>query len=161
MDQITKHKCELDEQINSEVYLMWEAEYQDQIDIVLSQNRCDIDQTFLGFMKNYYYLSIILPKYLSIVDFGCAYAAQCIVFKDHRNYIGIDTGGIKRFRTQNCKFIEGTFKQENQIEFEERFLSLGIPTDKCFLICNYVPGDHQWLTNIFDKYFFYYPSNKK
>ena len=47
-----------------------------QVDIILNQDYCELDYTFLGFTDIYKHLSLIIPKHFVIIDFGCYLAAQ-------------------------------------------------------------------------------------
>lgn len=129
---------------------------QDQLDRVFGQRRVDIDPTFLGFTKVYMALASIIPKHWTIVDLGCSYAAQSILFKDHQSYIGVDMGEGERFTTENT-----THHVMPIWEFiEEHADSLDMETT--FAICSYVPpwrNDNMLLARTaFKNVFTYYPA---
>src|SRR6185437_2983318 len=80
-------------------------EYPDQVERVFSQEYCDIDETFLGFMDTYEALSKVIPKYWTILDIGCSYCAQGYYFKDHKKYIGIDRSRNEVFQFKNSEYF--------------------------------------------------------
>lgn len=123
---------------------------------VLTQDRCDIARDFMGFVEIYYALSKIIPTHWTIVDIGCAFAAQCLYFQDHKKYIGICPEPIKRFSLCNCRF-----DQENILNWieKERYQELNL--DRTFAIMSYVPADEYsyfFVKNVFKNLFVYYPS---
>lgn len=83
------------------------------IDKCIEMAQGDIGWEFLGFMEDYMHLVELIPEKFIVVDVGCAYGFQHIMFKNHKGYIGIDAGGIncnpKAF-TKNAKFIKGKFR---------------------------------------------------
>lgn len=58
-------------------------------DRVFRQECCGIDNSFIGFLEPYYYLSKIIPKNYIVFDFGAAYNPQCYFFTEHKKYIAI------------------------------------------------------------------------
>ena len=124
-----------------------------QIKEVFSQDRCDIDGEFLGFTDIYENLSKIIPKYMTVIDFGCAYAPQAYYFTKHFKYIGVDSEPMTQFSTHNSEFfimsIQNFIKNEKYIK------------EISFAICSYVPDfDAQELVrNTFPNTFVYYPTN--
>jgi len=128
----------------------------DQIDRVFNQDMCDIDNEFLGFMDIYESLAKIIPKHFTVVDLGCAYNPQCVLFKDHKKFVGVDVmENLERFTQDNCTIYEMTI--ENFIsEHIDRF-----DLDETFAMCSYVPpwgGDNiKMVREAFKNVFTYYP----
>lgn len=95
-----------------------------------------LSNDFLGFIDIYYYLSKVIPKSYTIIDFGAGYNAQSYFFDEHKEYISvepeiIDFYKFDMFRPSNCKIYNMTTK---------RFLeSIDYPKENVFAICNYVP----------------------
>ena len=115
---------------------------------VLEQKRCDIDGTFLGFVDTYYYLSKLIPKSWTIVDFGCAYNPQAYFFREHRAFIGVDFGIKKRFHFENTDLYEGMIAD---------YLAQKPPTEKVFAICNNVPSaEKEMVRQYYPNCFVYY-----
>lgn len=108
---------------------------------VVEQEMCDIDGSFLGFVDVYYYLSKVIPKNWTVVDFGCAYNPQSYYFKDHLAFTGVDKWIKKRFHFKNTVLFEGTIKD---------YLKQKPPTQKVFAICNNVPSEE---TELVRKYY--------
>jgi len=102
---------------------------------ILSQDLCEIEPDFLGFVGNYYLLSMMIPKNFTIVDLGCAYAPQSYLFQQHNKYIGVDNGTVKRFTSANTEHKSCTIK--SFLESKE-FSVLDLNTT--FFICQYVPS---------------------
>ena len=73
----------------------------------LSQEGCELEEDFLGFLNTYEAVSRFVPTKMVIVDFGCYMAAQAYFFKNHAAYIGVDyfergkLSRLKRFETSN------------------------------------------------------------
>ena len=110
---------------------------------VLNQKNCDIDETFLGFVDTYYYLSKIIPKDWTIVDFGCAFAAQAYYFIRHKAFIGVDFGIKKRFHFKNTDLYEGTIADYlMQKPIKERVFAIvnNVPSFETELVRNYYPN---------------------
>jgi len=126
-----------------------------QQDQVFNQDECDIDYQFLGFTDIYKYLSMIIPKHFTVVDFGCAYNAQSFYFTDHKVFIAVDVSDCKKFRANNCLVYQKTI---------ESFISVHIgefDLDETFAICSYIPpwgADNMKLVReAFKNVFTYYP----
>lgn len=105
--------------------------YPKMFEEVLKQDMCDIDGSFLGFIETYYYLSKIIPKNWTVVDFGCAYMPQAYYFRKHKAFIGVDIGDCKRFHFNNTDLFIGTIAD---------YLKLNPSIKKVFAICNNVPS---------------------
>lgn len=83
------------------------------VDDCIKRAKGDIGWEFLGFMDDYMNLAKIISKDLVVVDVGCAYGFQHIVFKNHKGYIGIDGCEFTRMPktfTKNARFIKGKFR---------------------------------------------------
>ena len=119
------------QKINNKLASQLKKKYPQMFKEVLEQKNCDIDETFLGFVDTYYYLSKIIPKDWTVVDFGCAFAAQAYYFIRHKAFIGVDIGNKKRFHFKNTEFYEGTIADSLK---QKPF------TKKVFAICNNVPS---------------------
>lgn len=95
----------------------------------------------------YYYLSRMIPKDWTVIDFGASYAAQSYLFAEHKQYIAVEpfksygegliaenfiAAGTKRYEITTYSFVEGVLPvlvNAKEIELE------------CtFAICNYVPN---------------------
>ena len=128
----------------------------DQVERVFSQKDVDIGPEFLGFVNIYFHLSKTIPKHWTIVDLGCAYAPQSYYFRNHKEYIGVDIGGItERFYFKNTKHF--LLSISNYIENYTQNINLL----ETFAICSYVPlwgNDNGLLTREkFPNCFIYYP----
>lgn len=138
---------------------LWEKLPKNQIDAVFSQQYCDIDTDFLGFVAIYENLSQVIPKHFIVVDLGCAYNPQCFFFEDHKEYIAVDVSDSVKFKSTNCRIIQATI--QDFIENQTKELNL----DETFAICSYVPpwgADNGRLAREFFKnVFVYYPHGYK
>lgn len=92
---------------------------------------------FIGFMEAYYHLSFLIPKDWTVIDIGCAYNAQCYLFKEHKKYIAVDLSVPLKdmfcLDNTDCWNISSG-----------KFISDILPTyhldlDRTFAICNFVP----------------------
>lgn len=105
---------------------------------VFDTDNCDIDSSFLGFVDTYYYLSKIIPRRYTVIDFGCAYSPQAYYFRKHKKYFGIDPNTKENFNFENTTFLQMTI--ESYLEsvkhpfFDEFF------EKDCFAIANNVPS---------------------
>lgn len=97
----------------------------------------EFSHDFVGFVDIYYYLSKVIPKDWSVIDFGAGYNAQSYFFTEHKEYIAVnpqspfpDDDGM--FCPPNCKVYRMTTGQ---------FLKdVDYPRERVFAICNYVPN---------------------
>lgn len=122
---------------------------------VMSQNYCDIEPSFMCFADVYESLAKLIPKHWTVVDFGCAFAPQCLYFKDHEKYIGVDPGRMKRFYTENFSLYESTI-----IEWFTASQIYALNLDRSFAILSYVPADEYsyfLVKTHFKNLFVYYP----
>ena len=51
---------------------------------------CEFYPEFVGFVGIYYYLSKVIPKDYTIIDFGAAHNAQSYFFTEHKKYIVVN-----------------------------------------------------------------------
>ena len=56
----------------------------------LNYGCCELEPDFMGFTENYLAVAENVPENYTIVDLGCYMAAQCYLFRNHRQYIGVD-----------------------------------------------------------------------
>ena len=150
MKIIKPKKLEFDEKqfedINNNLACELAEKYNSMFKEVLEQDECDIEGLFLGFVDIYYFLSKIIPKDFTVIDFGCAYAPQAYYFRNHKAYIGINNSIKKRFTFKNTTHING--KIEDNLDFEDK---------KTFAICSYVPTSTNEIRKRFKNLFVYYP----
>lgn len=119
---------------------------------ILSQERCELDGDFAGFIDEYETLSKIIPQHFTVIDFGCNLAAQCWFFRNHKRYIGVDTIGLKRFRCSNTTHAVMDIRK-----WIEKSAKLA---DASFAICNYVPdyAAVKMVRECFPRLFCFYPA---
>lgn len=135
----------------------WHLMPKDQIDRVLGQDVCDIDPGFLGFTDIYFALAGIIPKHWTIIDFGCAYAPQSLIFREHKAYVGVDASECERFsgpNTTHYRMTTAQFIEEHGAEFDRKIT---------FAICSYVPpwyghNSREVVRQNFDNVFTFYPA---
>ena len=100
---------------------------------------CEFSPEFVGFVDIYYYLSKVIPKDYTIIDFGAGHNPQSYFFTEHKKYIAVNPfSGIKEddgmFCPSNCDIYRMTTGEFlNTIDY---------PKEKVFAICNYVPNWH-------------------
>lgn len=143
------------EKINRNLANVLYTKFRKQWDRVMSQKMCDIEPDFMGFVDTYYYLSKIIPRDWTVIDFGCAYAPQAYYFRKHKAYVGVDYGkgvdfGVKeRFCFKNTELFNGSI--------EDYIKSYG-GYHKVFAICNYVPsGQVALIRKHYTDLFVFYP----
>lgn len=128
----------------------------DQLDAVFNQDHCDIGPEFLGFVGIYDHLAQIVPTHWTIVDLGCAYAPQALLFTNHAAYIGVDIFDGERFSAPNTKHYIMPIE-----DFIKSHLS-DFDLSTTFAICSYVPpwgGDNIGrVRRAFHNVFTYYPA---
>lgn len=87
----------------------------------LSQDGCELEEDFLGFLNTYEAVSRFVPTKMIIVDFGCYMAAQAYFFKNHRRYIGVDFyelgefSHLERFETSNSIMLKQSIQEAARI----------------------------------------------
>lgn len=127
-----------------------------QIDRVFNQDMCEIDPYFLGFTDIYLALASIIPTHWTVIDFGCAYAPQAIIFQKHKAYIGVDASECERFSAPNTThycMTTADFIAEHGPAIDRR---------TAFAICSYVPlwyghNSRELVRQNFEHVFTYYP----
>lgn len=129
----------------------------DQLARVFGQKVCDIDHEFLGFTEKYLALASIIPLDWTVVDLGCAYAPQALIFKDHKAYVGVDVSNGERFSAPNTTHYSMTTADFIAVH------SADFDIDRTFAICSYVPNwfhqDSRRLTReAFKNVFTFYPA---
>ena len=122
---------------------------------ILSQDRCELDNSFAGFIDDYEALSKIIPHHFTVIDFGCNRAAQCWFFRNHERYIGVDTIGMKRFRCQNTTHTVMSIQKWIDVYADRQ-------PESTFAICNYVPDDAavKRVREYFPRLFCFYPAGE-
>jgi len=154
IDTILKKSSEIDydhetaQKINDNLVIELYKKYPKMFKEVLKQSNCDIDGTFIGFVDTYYYLSKIIPRSWTVVDFGCAYNPQSYYFREHKAFIGVDFEIKKKFHFENTDLFEGRIAD---------YLKQQPPTNKVFAICNNVPSsDSRLVRRYYPNCFVYY-----
>ena len=89
----------------------------DEYHEVMSQDMCELDSEFLGFVDVYKNLSRIIPKGSIVIDFGCYLAAQSNLFVRDKVYIGVDVVSMRRYTPPNSE--HNTMSIKNYIKKEE------------------------------------------
>ena len=129
----------------------------DEYHEVMSQDMCELDSEFLGFVDVYKNLSRIIPKGSIVIDFGCYLAAQCYFFARHKMYIGVDVVSMRRFTPPNS--VHYTMSIQNFIQIEVPKLFEEYDELKLCAICSYVPDFQatEMVRKTFPNVFCYYP----
>ena len=145
------------EQINADLYRDLEKAVPDQLERVFDYRYCDIEPDFLGFVHIYHDLAQQIPADTTVLDLGCAYAAQGWYFRHHKAYIGVDFVDTKaRFCFPNTQHIVGNIKTFlDEVEAGTR----AIP-GPVFAIMSYVPvlqDVEERVQRLFPDHFVYYP----
>ena len=115
------------------------SDFESYIKSLCKNDRCfGIDQSFLSFIDDYYYLSQILNQHIiksvnlnriiipgnnfTVFDIGCATALQHVFFSKCTKYVGIDFSIPKpKFFAENSEYIDGKFSDlmKNGLEILE------------------------------------------
>lgn len=129
----------------------------DEYHEVMSQDMCELDSEFLGFVDVYKNLSRIIPKGSIVIDFGCYLAAQSYFFARHKMYIGVDVVSMRRFTPPNS--VHYTMSIQNFIQIEVPKLFEEYDELKPCAICSYVPDFQatEMVRKTFPNVFCYYP----
>ena len=129
----------------------------DEYHEVMSQDMCELDSEFLGFVDVYKNLSRIIPKGSIVIDFGCYLAAQSYFFARHKMYIGVDVVSMRRFTPPNS--VHYTMSIQNFIQIEVPKLFEEYDELKLCAICSYVPDFQatEMVRKTFPNVFCYYP----
>lgn len=124
---------------------------------VLSQEMCELEFDFLGFVDVYKSLSELIPKNHIVIDFGCYLAAQNYFFSEHKQYIGVDVVDMRRFTPANAVHYVSSI--QDFIANEVPKLYEGHNKLKFCAICSYVPDFKatELVRNTFPNVFCYYP----
>ncbi len=124
---------------------------------VMSQEMCDIEPEFMCFAEIYEALAKIIPKHWTVIDIGCAYASQCLYFRDHASYLGIEPESVLHFCTKNTAFLRYSI-----MEWQKTIKADISDIDKVFAIMSYVPADEESYSLVkttFKNMFLFYPSS--
>jgi hypothetical protein len=125
--------------------------YAPQLRRILEEGGGDIDGTFVGFTATYRHLAALIPLHFTVVDLGCAYAAQSYYFRRHRKYIGVDGWSETRISAPNTQHLTMPIVSY----LKERAVHEG--SGPVFAICNYVPTSTTELRAAYVNLFVYYP----
>lgn len=97
----------------------------------------DITPDFMGFVKTYYHLSMIIPKTCEVYDFGSGYNPQSYFFQNHARFVAIsppDTNyHFEYFKAPGTELERMTTKEWLEAHKDEI-------KPNSFAICNYVPN---------------------
>jgi hypothetical protein len=110
----------------------------------------------------YYYLSRMIPKDWTVIDFGCAYNPQSYLFQNHKRHIAIEPKWLDKdflfeyFQAPNTELLFMT----GQEFIENELPKLGLDLDKTFDIVNYVPSGacNLMVRETFKNIWAYYPA---
>lgn len=101
-----------------------QQEFIEYLDNIIARPNIRTDKWQIGYMQNNIFLSKLIPKECVVVDVGCGFGFQQILFKDHQKYIGIqqfldwNMGGegieLKTF-IPNAFFEQGWFRDKISI----------------------------------------------
>lgn len=114
---------------------------------------------FVGFVDIYYYMSKVIPKGYTVIDFGAGHNLQSYFFTEHKKYIAVNPlSGIEEengmFCPPNCEIYRMTTG--------EFLKTVDYPKEKVFAICNYVPdwyreSSMELVRNKFKNCYTFYP----
>ena len=134
--------------------------YAKELKKVLSYERCELEEDFLGFTSTYRHLSMIIPLHFTIVDFGCNHGCQAFYFTKHKKYIGIDASIPVEYRlnTPNSEYLLST----GQAFIESLVDKPRVESYPMFAISNYVPSDelNLLIRARFRDLYVFYPKSK-
>ena len=110
----------------------------------------------------YYYLSRMIPKDWTVIDFGCAYNPQSYLFQDHKRHIAIEPKWLDKdfhfeyFQAPNTELLFMT----GQEFIENELPKLDLDLDKTFAFVNYVPSGacNLMVRETFKNIWAYYPA---
>lgn len=146
------------EQISFQLYESIKKYGFDVDKFIKETDMCDIEPEFLGFVKIYKYLSLMIEKDYTIYDFGAAFAPQGFYFRNHKKYIAINPKeagqGMMEFPWGEYHYVTtGMFLEVNKDAGTKR---------KEFAICSYVPpwykeNSIKLVKNRFQNVFTFYP----
>ena len=130
----------------------------DEFMTVMTQDMCELEPDFLGFVDIYKPLSELIPKGKTVIDFGCYLAAQSYFFAEHKCYIGVDVVDMKRFTPPNAVHYISSIQNFIANEVPKLFQEHG--EGHYCAICSYVPDFKatELVRKTFLNVFCYYPS---
>lgn len=125
---------------------------------ILSQDECELQPDFLGFVNVYEPLSNLIPEHKIVIDFGCYLAAQSYFFSEHKAYIGVDSVNMKRFAPENAIHFEMSIQDFIANELPDLLKEHDI--GEFCAICSYVNDFEatKLVRETFPNVFCYYPS---
>ncbi len=138
--------------------------YAPQLQRILEEGSGDIDGTFVGFTATYRHLAALIPLHFTVVDLGCAYAAQSYYFRRHLKYIGVDGWAKDRIAAPNTLHLSMSIERylcERSTHGYLRERSTHEGSGPVFAICNYVPTDTTALRAAYTNLFVYYPEGPR
>lgn len=105
--------------------------------VMKSDSGVEISSDFLGFVDTYYYLSKLIPKHWTVIDFGCAKNAQSYFFKEHFRYIAVEPYDNPKY---HCESFQAPGTELVHCTTGE-FLKMNPKfPESTFAICNFVPN---------------------
>lgn len=138
---------------------LWKMLPQEDKVRVIEKGETEIGPEFLGFVDTYYFLSKLIPKDWTVIDFGAAHNPQCYFFLGHKRYIAVEPASeVEMFKSWNCDIYRCTTE-----EFIDKELGkLGLDLGKTFAICNYIPpwygqNSRKLVRLTFDNVYVFYP----
>lgn len=142
-----------------------------EVDIMMDKNYYALAEicppTFLTCdTKMYTYLSEIISKEYTVIDFGSGYNAQSYLFKNHNGYIAIEPELGSYNKVEQPIFqAKGTllFKQTGMQFIKNTLPTLNLDLKKTFAIMNYNPSWEEedlkgLICNTFSNMYIFYPS---
>ena len=95
---------------------------------------------FLGFCDTYYYLSMLIPKDWTIIDFGAGNNPQSYFFTGHKKYIAVNP--LSPYNEENGMFCPPNC-EIYRMTTGEFLKTVDYPKERVFAICNFVPDWHR------------------
>ena len=123
---------------------------------ILLQPNCDIDGSFLGFLDVYAKVASRLPKSMTILDIGCAYAIQADYFSDYKKYIGIDVELRQHLEQENAVFYQETGEEFLTKIIQRDFYYHDLSQINTFAICSWVSARNEFLPKLIKALFPYH-----
>ena len=94
---------------------------------------------FVGFVDIYYYLSKVIPKGYTVIDFGAGHNPQSYFFTEHKKYIAVNP--LSPFKEDNGMFCPPNC-EIYRMTTGEFIKTVDYPKEKVFAVCNFVPNWH-------------------
>lgn len=94
---------------------------------------------FVGFVDIYYYLSKVIPKGYTVIDFGAGYNTQSYFFTEHKKYIAVNP--LSPFKEENGMLCPPNC-EIYRMTTGEFIKTVDYPKEKVFAVCNFVPNWH-------------------